>query len=240
VANAASVLDLEDSFTRDCSTVAAGLTSTLGWLYNGRHFVSAEGADNINMSSIAPIYPMQVVGYSDERARGTVASFLEHYRGKMVGHGGSRAGFPWAAGVLATVLARMGDGERAWSVINDTRPAICVFGGMTEVMEDGQWNMQYFGTAQAAVCTALHNLLLQSHGEEARLFPALPRTWQNVEFENLLTAGLAVSARYDSGQVQGRVRSLAPKHLAGALRYGDRRLAFDLAPGEERAFEWRA
>ena len=51
--------------------VAAALTLTLGWLYNGRHFVSAEGADNINMSSIAPIYPMQVVGYGDERARST-------------------------------------------------------------------------------------------------------------------------------------------------------------------------
>jgi hypothetical protein len=240
VANSARLLGLEDAFTAECSQVAAGLTLSLEWLYNGRHFVAAEGASNINMSSIAPIYPMQVVGYDDGRARGTVADFLDHYRGKMVGHGGSRHGFPWAAGVLATVLARMGDGERAWAVINDTRPAICVFGGMTEVMEAGQWNMQYFGTAQAAVCTALHNLLLQSQGDEVRLFPALPAQWQNVEFDNLLAAGLAVSARYASGNVTGRIRSLAPKHLSGLIRYAGRQLTYDLMPGQEKEFEWRA
>ena len=53
---------------------------------------------------------------------------------------------------------------------------------MTEVMENYEWNMQYFGTAQASVCTAIHQLLLQSF-DGIHIFPALPASWTNVEFE---------------------------------------------------------
>ena len=146
------------------------------------------------MSSLGPLYPMRVLSFTDPRALSTVQAYREHYHGRMVGHGGDQNGFPWSAGVLATVCARQRLGDQAWEIIQGTEPAICSFGGMTEVMEAGEWNMQYFGTAQGAVCTALHNLLLQSDTNEIRVFPALPSSWEEASFEHLLANGCEVSA----------------------------------------------
>ena len=181
-AQAAAVLGRETDFTRECLAAAEGLSRTLDRLYNGRYFTSSEGTDLLNMSSLAPLYPMQVVDEADPRALATASAFMARYHGRLVGHGGSEAGFPWSAGILATIFARQGEGDTAWSIIESTRPTICTCGGMTEVMDQGQWNMQYFGTAQGAVCTALHSLLLQARGQAVHLFPALPSGWPAAEF----------------------------------------------------------
>jgi Glycosyl hydrolase family 65 central catalytic domain len=241
-AEAARLLGRETDFTRECATVADNLTQTLDRLYNGRFFTSSEGSDSLNMSSLAPMYPMQVVAYDDPRAVQTARAFLERYEGRPVGHGGSEAGFPWAAGVLATVFARQGEGDMAWSIIESTRPTICSFGGMTEVMADGQWNMQYFGTAQAAVCTAIHNLLLQDRGGAIHLFPALPAGWQEVEFEHLLAAGVTVSARLTAAggtpRVHATVRNISRTSLTRELWFNQQAVPVTLQPDEEQSLQW--
>lgn len=237
-AEAARRLGIENDLTRQCAAVAAELTRVLDRLYNGRFFVSSEGSQSINMSSLAPLYPMQVVDWNDPRGVSTVQAFLGHYRNRMVGHGGSTAGFPWSAGVVATVLARQGDGDGAWNVIDGTRAAMCQFGGMTEVMENGEWNMQYFGTAQGAICTALHNLVLQPHGDEIRLFPALPKTWASADFTNLLASGLTISAAYADGRVTGSVRNITAAPLMRTLVFEGRRTSVTLPPGGESHFQW--
>ena len=145
--------------------------------------------------------------------------------------------FPWSWGVLATIFARQGDGSTAWELIQKTRPAICQFGGMTEVMEGQNWNMQYFGTAQGAVVTALHNLLLQADGERVTIFPSLPPDWQACSFENLLACGLEVSAAFQSGRVTGSVRNIAPTALQRSLILKGRSALILLGPGETYAFE---
>jgi alpha-L-fucosidase 2 len=236
--DAAGLLGIQSDFLNECQTAADGLEITLQRLYNGRYFVSAEGAQGINMSSIAPIYPMQIVSPEDERAQGTVNAYLDNYRGRMVGHGNSRSGFPWSAGVLATVIALQGQGDLAWQVIQSTRPAICVFGGMTEVMENDTWNMQYFGTAQGAVCTALHHLLLQSRGAEIRLFPALPSTWVNCSFDRLLASGCEVSATWDrnKGTIDGVIKNISQVLLSRKLTWKDRTETITLEAGETHAF----
>ena len=240
-ADAARVLGIESKFSRRCAEVADELMKTVSWLYNGHYFASAEGSDTLNMSSLAPMYPMQVVDYKDARALQTARAYLEQYKGRIVGHGEAReAGFPWAAGVLATIFARRGDGDIAWAIIEGTRPTICMHGGMTEVMMDGRWNMQYFGTAQGAVCTAIHNLLLQAHSDEIILFPALPRRWTEAAFDGLLVSGMEVSAAFDgaAGRVEGTVRNLSSSPLARHLRYSKQRVTVTLAPGEGQHFRW--
>jgi hypothetical protein len=236
-ANAARLLGSETPFSRRCAAVAADLRTTLDSLYNGRYFRASEDSDTLNMSSIAPIYPMAVVAASDPRAVATAGAFLERYRGRAVGHGGSESGFPWAAGVLGTVLARQGDGATAWQVIQTARAALCAFGGMAEIVTDGAWNMQYFGTAEGAICTALHQLLLQSAGDTVQLFPARPPEWDEVAFENLLTAGLTVSARYRQGAVQATVSNAGGARTI-RLVYGDDAREISLAPGERAALDW--
>jgi len=231
---AAHLLGYDSPLIRRCAEAIPRLMKTMDGLYNGRYFMASNDSDALNMSSIAPIYPMRVIDSLDSRAISTVQAFLERYRGRIVGHGGNESGFPWAAGVLATICALQGQGDLAWQVIESTRPTICTFGGMTEVMQDNEWNMQYFGTAQAAVCTALHHLLLQSKGNEVRLFPALPTAWECASFENLLAAGLSVTATWQAGAgIACTVKNITAIRLSRRIRFGERFADVTLEPGEE-------
>jgi hypothetical protein len=237
-AQAAIILEKETAFSRRCLEVANGLRRTLDLLYNGEYFVSHEGADrNINTSSTAPIYPMRIIPFKDPRAMLTAKAVLAHNR-QRTGQSGQHYNFPWASGVLATIFARQGDGEQAWSILQDTRPTICQFGGMAEVMEGREWNMQYFGTAQAAVVTALHSLLLQGDEGQVSLFPALPAEWQECSFENLLAEGLEISATYRRGQVSGMARNIAPQTVHCSVSWKNHQADLVLKPGETYVIEW--
>ena len=237
---ATRILGLEETdFIRECETVATELLKTMGLLYNGRYFQASEDEDRINMSSIGPIYPMGVIDARDERAVSTVNAYLERYDGRMLGHGGASYGFPWSAGVVGTMLARQGQGDTAWAVLDAIRPTICNFGGMTEVMENDTWNMQYFGTAEAAVCTAIHSLLLQTSGDGIDVLPSLPSQWESAAFENLRVSGFTVSASWTrAGGVTVTARNAAPLPLTRELRYQGNTIMLDLQPGEERQVVW--
>ncbi len=236
---AARLLGLESNFVDDCTRALVGLMQPLRDLYNGRYFTASTDSTNLNMSSLGPIYPMQVFSVTDPWALSTVQAYREHYHGRMVGHGGDQNGFPWSAGVLATVCARQRLGDQAWEIIEGTAPAICNFGGMTEVMEAGEWNMQYFGTAQGAVCTALHNLLLRSDTDEIRVFPALPSSWEEASFERLLANGCEVSASVErgSGMIEGHLRNVTAEPLELWLRVGRQDEVLTIASGETYRFK---
>ena len=236
---AARLLGIESDFVEDCAQAIKGLRQPLQDLYNGRYFTASADSTALNMSSLGPLYPMRVLSFTDPQALSTVEAYREYYHGRMVGHGGNENGFPWSAGVLATVCAHQRQGDQAWEVIEGTEPAICSFGGMTEVMEAGQWNMQYFGTAQGAVCTALHNLLLQSEADEIRVFPALPSSWSEAVFERLLANGCEVSASVGrgSGRIDGHLVNVTAGPLALRLRAGQQDETVKLASGETYHFK---
>lgn len=238
---AAWLLRIELDFVDECGRAVAGLTQSLLNLYNGRYFTASADSTALNMSSLGPIYPMRVLSITDPQALSTVQAYREHYHGRMVGHGGDQNGFPWSAGVLATVCARQGQGDQAWEIIEGTAPAICTFGGMTEVMEAGRWNMQYFGTAQGAVCTALHNLLLQAEDDGIRVFPALPSGWSESAFERLLANGCEVSAsvRRSSGVIEGHLLNVTAEPLDLWLRIGQQIETAEIASGETYHFKSR-
>lgn len=238
-ANAARILGLESDFTRRCAETADRLMSPMDGLYNGSYFKASDDSDMLNMSSIAPIYPMGVIPARDPRALSTAQAYLARYPDRAIGHGSDGNAFPWAAGVLGTIIARQGDGDTAWQIIEAARPTICTFGGMTEVMENGEWNMQYFGTAEAAVATAIHQLLLQAMPDGLiRLFPAIPSAWQAAAFENLLAAGLVVSARLEDGIVACTLTNQAGEALTRSVMCGQDERQVILAPGEALALEW--
>ena len=236
---AAQLLGLNSDFVEDCVRALRGLMQPLRDLYNGRYFTASADSPNLNMSSLGPIYPMQVFAFTDPWALSTVQAYREHYHGRMVGHGGNQNGFPCSAGVLATVCARQRLGDQAWEIIEGTTPSICNFGGMTEVMEDGEWNMQYFGTAQGAVCTALHNLLLQSDADEIRVFPALPSSWAEASFEGLLANGCEVSSSVSrgSGMIEGHMKNVTAGPLSLWLRIGRQDDVVEIASGETYRFK---
>ena len=238
---AARLLSIESEVVEDCLRAVAGLNRTLQDLYNGRYFTASAESTALNMSSLGPIYPMRVVSFTDPQALSTVEAYREYNHGRMIGHGGNEDGFPWSAGVLATVCARQGQGDQAWEAIDGTAPAICNFGGMTEVMQAGRWNMQYFGTAQGAVCTALHNLLLQAEADEIRVFPALPSSWTEASFERLLANGCEVSAsvRRGPGRIEGHLVNVTADPLSLRLRIGWQDETVKIASGETYHFKSR-
>ncbi len=234
-AEAARLLGRETDFTRRCQEVATGLRKTVDLLFNGKFFVSAEGTENINTASTGVIYPMQVIPFNDPRALLTAQAILadDSHRHRN----GHDYNFPWSWGVLGMILACQGQADSAWKAIQYARPTICQFGGMTEVMEDGAWNMQYFCTAQAAVVTALHNLLLQSSQDGIAVFPAIPTDWENCSFDRLLGAGLEVSASYDRGGISGEVRNITSGTLDRTLKFGGIVKSLHLKAGETYAFQ---
>jgi len=238
-ANAAHLLGKVTAFSHKCLEVAAGLRQTLNLLYNGEYFVTHEGAAaQLNIASTAPIYPMRILPFKDPRSIQTARAALEH-NCQRTGQSGNHYSFPWASGVLATIFARQGQADTAWAILQDTRPTICQFGGMTEVMEGSEWNMQYFGTAQSAVVTALHNLLLQGEDSQVAIFPALPSAWQECSFKNLLTEGLEVSATYRPRHVSGSVRNITPQELTSSLSWKNNVANILLKPGETFDFAWQ-
>lgn len=241
-ANAARILGIDSEISRQAALVAEGMMVTMGKLFNGRYFQASQDNDHLNMSSVAPVYPMSIISGADPRTQLTIEAFLAKYEGRIVGHGGTEHGFPWAAGVLATSLALMGDGDTAWETIVSTRPTICTFGGMTEVMSDEGWNMQYFGTAQGAVATAIHNLLLQARDLDREptiaIFPALPSEWESASFNNLRALGWLVSAEFTPHQVTATLTNDAAVPLTRTVTYGKHQEELTLQPGQSHEFSW--
>lgn len=237
-ADAAKVLGRENDFTAKCEMVANELMKRMDALYNGRFFQASDSQDMINMSSLTPIYPMNVIPAQDERAISTADAYIGRYEGRLIGHGNNNTGFPWSAGVLGAILAWQGRGDLVWQAIEGSRDTICTFGGMTEVMEDGNWNMQYFGTAQGAVCIAIHQMLLQVHADNIELFPAVPSSWEQTSFKNLLAEGLTVSATYNAGKVEWTATNVASVPLSRQLAYGEQLATVELQPGETRSGTW--
>lgn len=227
---AASLLGIDNDFTRHCAQVADGLLITLGKLYNGRYFSPSPGVSKITMSSFGTIYPMQVIPFDDPRSLSTAQACLELFIAQQRS--------PWAAGVLATILANQGRADEAWQLLETVRPMMCQFGGLTEVMEGGKWNMQYFGTAQGAVCSALHSLLLQKNGNTIRIFPAIPKHWKHASFNHLLAGGCAISGSFirESNMIEGSLINISKTNLAINLKVGDEIKPVQLLPQEEYVF----
>lgn len=232
-AEAAKILDKQNEFSQYCEKVSQGLRKTLDLLFNGEYFVSAEGATNINMSSMGVIYPMKVIPFQDPRALLTSQVLIkEHEKDET-----KMDRFPWSNGVLGMILAQQGQGDAAWQIIERTRPTICQFGGMAEVMEKKEWNMQYFCTAQAAVIVAIHHLMLQGSEELISVFPALPPEWQTCSFTRLLTPGVEVSAAYERGHIQGQLRNITTQPISRTLKFGSETQSIHLEPGQMYGFQ---
>jgi hypothetical protein len=95
--------------------------------------------------------------------------------------------------------------------------------------------MQYFGTAQGTVVTAIITCC-QADGDTIHLFPALPSAWDSAAFENLLAAGLEVSAALAAdGGVTCTVRNIAPGHLVRRIVYRGTVTEVVLEPGAEQS-----
>ena len=233
-AKAADVLEIDGDFAAKCGEVATGLLSTLDLLYNGTYFQGAEDVDSLTLSSLAAVYPMAVISPTDRRAISTAKAYREKQ--------GSGFLSAWSSGILATIYAEQGDGDTAWRLLTDVASLMCNFGGMAEyAYEDGHWNMQYFGTAQAAVCTAIQYMLLQGRADGISIFPAVPAEWPLCSFDRLLVNGTKVSGTFDraANTIQVTLHNIANEDLNTSIWHGKQIEEIALAPGQSKSFEWK-
>jgi hypothetical protein len=238
VALAARILGRQDELSRRCRSAAARLRPALANLYNGRFFQASRDEDRLNTSSLTPIFPADVVTPGDSRSLSTTAAYRARYAGRMAGHGNSEDGFPWSAGLLARILAYQGRREAAWEQLDLARVALCRQGGSAEYVDpQGHWNSQYFGTAQAALSSAINALLLQQHGSEVHLFPAIPAHWQQCGFQGFLAAGMRIEARFDHGHVAAGVRNQSGGYRTIVCRFGCSTRRLTLPPGAQQSLE---
>jgi len=234
---AARLLGHRSPVARRAAQAARRLRPSLDRLYNGRYFQASRDEDRLNTSSLAPIYPAGVIAATDRRARATAEAYRAMYAGRLVGHGNGPLGFPWSAGIMSRILAFQGRGAEAWEQLDLARPALCAQGGSAEYCdEQGRWNSQYFSTAQAALCSALHALVLQRHGVELRLFPSLPNGWDQCSFSGFQARGISLDAAYHCGTAEIVARNTTDRTRTAVFRLGSTRRVVHLRPGADSRF----
>jgi hypothetical protein len=232
-AGAARALGRDEPFAFRCERVAQGLVPLAERLYNGQFFPTHAATDEMSLGSLAPAYPMEVLTANDPRIVSTARAYRSHATDLFTRSGDVHS--PWVAGVLATTCARFGDGDTAWELLRKSEPALNVHGGCAEfVSDEGRWNIQYFSTAHGALCSALHNLVLQSRGDELVVCPSLPGGWGACHFRDLRADGFLVTCDLDYRDRRARVtlKNDTTETQTRTLRLGNEATTVTLQPGE--------
>ncbi len=234
-------LDGEEPFAAECRRVAQKLVPLVDQLYNGQYFPTHAETDELSLGSLAPAYPMEVLAADDPRIISTARAYCERDSDLFTRSGNVHS--PWVAGVLATTCARFGDGSVAWDLIQRSKPALNVHGGCAEfVTDDDRWNIQYFSTAHGALCSAIHNLVIQSRGDELVLCPAVTPNWSGCHFQRLRVDGLLTTLDVErSGQwAQATFTNDTDESVTRLIRLGPECMPLTLRPGETAQRDIRA
>jgi alpha-L-fucosidase 2 len=156
-----------------------------------------------HMSHLMPIFPMSDINVegSDED-RQTIADSL--HRVEYNGYGEWTG---WSFPYTSLIASRAARPEMAAYMLRLYMDAFVMPNGMHV---NGDWRERGIShyhyrpptmEAECAASSAVNEMLLQSWGGRIRLFPAIPASWRDCSFENLLAEGaVTVSANHAGGR----------------------------------------
>lgn len=171
-------------------------------------------------SHLLMIYPLHLLDEADPSDREKIIRSIEHW------HSMPEALLGYSQTGAASMFALLGDGNRAYKHLKNLfKGFICP---NTMYNED---NNPVLETPPAAARSVL-DMLMYSHGNEIRIFDAVPDKWQNVRYENLLSeSGCEVSARRENG------KTVYAKIKAKKARCIRLKISFDSAPEASKSYE---
>ncbi|TWU34586.1 hypothetical protein Q31b_55410 [Novipirellula aureliae] len=219
---AAEILDIDEDFRSQVAQTRARLAP----MKIGRHGQLQEWQEDwdnpdkphSHVSHLYGIYPSAQINLAD------TPELFDAARVSMIQRGDSGG---WPGAWRISLWARVGDGDRALKNFSN------VARGLTSNLFNGS---RFQIDANFGATAGIAEMLMQSHGGEIQLLPALPKAWPTGSVEGLKArGGFEVDIAWKDGKLtEAKIHSLGGKPLA--VRYGDETRKVDLSEGE--SFSW--
>ena len=168
-------------------------------------------------SHLLMVNPLQCIDLDDASNRELVDRSMRHWLSADDTHRQSELQ-AWSRAGAASIFASLGDGGNAYDQLS-------------RHMSDGRWvrpNTIYIEGSSLVECSivaarSLQDMLLQSHGNMIKVFPAIPAAWPDAVFHDLLAEGaFEVSAERKGGKTHWvRIKSLAGEPCRVSAALGD-------------------
>lgn len=166
-----------------------------------------------HFSHAMAIHPLGLIDWSDgEKSQHIIRATLKRLD-KVGPDYWTGYSYSW----LANMKARAFDGEGAAQVLKTFAECFCLkntFHANGDQTQSGKSRFTYRPftlEGNFAFAAGIQEMLLQSHTGVIRIFPAIPKEWKDVSFENLRAMGaFLVSARMEGGEIN-RVRIYSEK-----------------------------
>lgn len=166
-----------------------------------------------HFSHAMAIHPLGLIDWSDgEKSQHIIRATLKRLD-KVGPDYWTGYSYSW----LANMKARAFDGEGAAQALKTFAECFCLkntFHANGDQTQSGKSRFTYRPftlEGNFAFAAGIQEMLLQSHTGVIRIFPAIPKEWKDVSFENLRAMGVfLVSARMEGGEIN-RVRIYSEK-----------------------------
>lgn len=128
----------------------------------------------------------------------------------------------WATAWRLALWARLGDGERAYKILQGLLGPQRTYPNLFDAHPPFQIDGNFGGAA------GILEMIVQSWGGEVRLLPALPKAWPRGELRGVrVHGGVELDLAWDRGRPT-RLLLRGPAHAGVTLRHGERRIPLTL------------